>query len=128
MEKPGTDLAFEIPAGATPLSDITKVPIRWCAFSLWRKVPEDEGKDFEQRIDLVSPQGKLVVSATPLNFAMTHNFHRLTTHFSGFPVGDAGDYMVNLMFGEKGKELSQKASYPISVSLTPSAEAEPSKQ
>lgn len=108
----------EIPPGALPVEDFTNLPIRWSAFALLKKVPEDEGKNYEQRVELVSPRGEILVKSNPLQFSMTHTFHRLTTHFSGLPANQSGEYTIKFFLGESGKELTERASYPLDVTFS----------
>jgi hypothetical protein len=104
-----------VQAGAVPAN--TGIPIRWAAFALWRKAPEDEGKKFVQICELIKPNGE---SSTKQNitFQMTHTFHRNTTQIQNFPIDQEGEYLLKLFLSEEDSAPTLIAEYPISVKYT----------
>jgi len=112
----------KIPRGAEPLTQLTSLPIRWAAFALWRRLPGDQGKEFEQRVEVVAPSGAISIKTKPLRVTITNEFHRVSSHISGFPIGEQGDYLVKLFFGESGADLPEVASYPIGVTIESKSE------
>ena len=70
--------------------------VRWSIFSMWLREPEDdEGKDFHQTIEIVSPDDRVLLSnKMTFKFSGTARTHRLTLHVGGFPVATVGDYAI----------------------------------
>ncbi|MBI3894971.1 MAG: hypothetical protein HY313_03480 [Acidobacteria bacterium] len=113
---PKIDGPADVPQGPGYLVKEPTIPIRWCAFSLWRKLPDDENKGFEQVVQLLTPSGKESFNIS-LSFKMEHKFHRNTAYVNNFPVGEAGDYLLRLFLKGPEGELLEKAVYPISVEV-----------
>lgn len=104
------------------------IPIRWVAFSLWKRVPEDKGKKFVQVCELISPSGKSVGGRHPGEFEMTAGFHRHTVNIHGFPINEQGDYVLRLSLIEDDGEAKVIKEYPISVvHVPPDVKEEPAK-
>jgi hypothetical protein len=99
--------AFEIPVN-------TGIPIRWAAFALWRRVPEDEGKRFVQICELIKPNGESSTKQS-LNFQMTQNFQRNTIHIQNFPIDQEGDYLLKLFLVEEDSSPTLITEYPLTV-------------
>jgi hypothetical protein len=97
------------------LPEDARLPWKWIVFSLWRKEEGDEGKAFEQNVQLVSPSGKPgVENIAP--FVMQKTSHRIKLGYRELPIGEFGVWSVNLSFREVGVgEWKQVTSYPIGV-------------
>ena len=109
------ELTVSIPPDVQIPAD-AKVPMQWYGFSLWQKQPGDEGKRYEQQIELTGPDGGIVVSASS-QFEMTAPAHRILSIFPGFPVGQFGEYMLRLYLREEkeSEEKKEVASFPLTV-------------
>lgn len=90
------------------------IPLHWVAFAMWRKLPEDDGKQYTQFCELVRPSGKPSAKAS-LKFEMTKGFQRNTININGFPVDEEGDYHLKLLLQEADKEPVFITEYPISI-------------
>ena len=89
--------------------------MRWSLVSYWLKLPEDEGKQYEQRTLLLSPDGEERGEVT-LKFELTGSRHRNTIRVFGFPVTTAGNYLAKLSIREVGsQDWVEVTDYPISV-------------
>jgi len=88
--------------------------LHWVAFAMWRKLPEDDGKQYTQFCELVRPSGKPSAKAS-LKFEMTKGFQRNTININGFPVDEEGDYHLKLLLQEADKEPVFITEYPISI-------------
>jgi len=107
----------EIPKGAVVVEG-KALPMRWAIFALWRKTAEDDGKDYVQICDLISPSGKRPVHAS-LQFSITHSFQRNIMNVVRFPIDEQGNYLLKLYLAEKDKEPTLVTTYPISVAHIP---------
>lgn len=94
----------------------TSVPLRWSTLALWVKTHEDEGKTYEQQVELLSPTGKVLLSQT-LEFVMTKKFHRNTGRIFGFPVAGFGDHVLRLSLRTVGdnEEFTTIAEFPLPI-------------
>jgi len=109
------ELTISVPPDVQIPAD-AKVPMQWYGFSLWQKQPGDEGKRYEQQIELADPDEGIVVSASS-QFELTAPAHRILAIFSGFPVGQFGEYMLRLYLREEkeSEEKREVASFPLTV-------------
>jgi hypothetical protein len=106
--------ALTIPPPPADAENI-QLPLRWQLVSFWRKLPEDEGKIFQQQTLLVSPDGKEIAPSI-LEFSMSGTGHRNNVRVFGFPASPPGDYFARLFIREVGQnDWLQVAEYPISV-------------
>lgn len=110
------DLAVSVPPNVQ-LPEKARAAIQWCGFTMWQRQPGEEGKRFEQEIELCGPDGEVITSRTS-QFEMIHAFYRVTSVFVGFPVGQFGPYTLKLYLREDkdGEEKREVGSFPLSVS------------
>lgn len=102
--------------------DTIVAPVSWSAFALWYRLPEDEGVDYEQRIQLVAPSGKILLEqVTP--FRMTKAYHRNTHRSFGLPVAAAGEYILRLSIRRVGDEFNTVSEFPWPIQRVTSAAA-----
>ena len=107
---------IELPAAVQSLPVDAGVPMRWHVLTMWKKEPGDETREFEQRVQLVAPSGRVVVDGT-LGFRVTERSHRNRMVVQGFPVYEAGDYILKLSLREAGEAVWRDlAEYPMFVS------------
>jgi len=94
-----------------------QVPLRWAVLTLWYKTAGDEGSTYEQKIELVSPSGKVLLSQAT-EFVMTRRSHRNTTNVFGFPIAGIGDHTLRLSLraSSSGESFQRIAEYPLFVS------------
>lgn len=95
-------------------------PHRWFVVAMWHKVPEDLDADFEQRIALVDPSGKIRIEAfNEIAFDPQKSIHRTIGEMSGFPVSPQGVYTLQLYVRKKqGEDVWSEnpvSSYPLLV-------------
>ncbi|MBI3909531.1 MAG: hypothetical protein HY320_01190 [Armatimonadetes bacterium] len=103
------------PDGPLPADAVSPVP--WTMLAEWLRSPEDEGKTFEQRTQVVMPDGTEKGEAT-IRFSMTARRHRNKTNVNGFPMGQEGEYILRLSLREvaEGACWQVVAEYPVLVS------------
>lgn len=92
------------------------LPIRWAAFALWYRLPEDEGQTYEQKVELVSPSGKVLISQSQ-EFLMVKTTHRNTGNVFGFPIVGTGEYTLRLFLRKitGGSEFRLLAEHPLAI-------------
>lgn len=116
----------KIPTDDEPVS----LPLRWSIFTLWRRTSADEGVTYEQRAELISPSGKVLVAQTA-EFVMVKANHRHTGRIFGFPVTGVGEYSLRLSLRalKEGEEYSVMAEYPLTIDVDLSvADSTPANQ
>ena len=86
----------EVPADA-------KVPNPWDILTFWRNSPEDAGKEFEQRTQLLLPNGETSVEAI-ISFSGASRSQRNVINVTGVPVGQAGECFLQLWLREVGMD------------------------
>ncbi len=99
-----------------PIPSRAVAPIQWSAVSSWLGLPEDAGKRFEQRVQLITPDQMEAISAV-VPFEMTMRTHHVMTSINAFPVSQTGELILRLQIHEVGEshEWETVAEYPILV-------------
>jgi hypothetical protein len=90
------------------------IPIRWAAFAMWRKLPEDGDKTFTQICELLKPNGESSAKQS-MTFKMTQNFQRNTVQFHNFPIDQEGDYPLRFFLQEGDGEPRLISEYPVQI-------------
>jgi hypothetical protein len=105
----------QVESPAPPSTNVA-VALTWFAVALWQRLPEDEGKTYEQRTYLVQPDGSKTLEGSA-SFRLTERTHRVLSRTHGFPISQAGDYLLTLALREKdaGEEWVTMAEFPIRV-------------
>lgn len=107
------EVSVEVPE--PPLG--TMAALKWDAFSLWLKTPDDAGRSYEQRVALFDPSGHPtgIEGSAPLNFGDKLTLRNIATVF-GFPISATGRYLLKLWLYEKGQPPKEHISeFPILV-------------
>lgn len=94
-----------------------KVQTPWAAVAVWLRVPEDEGKTFEQLVEIVPPDSEPVGGAHH-QFQIQTRTHNIGVNGDSFPTKGEGEHMVRLSFREANGEWQVVAEYPIYVAYT----------
>lgn len=100
----------------------------WGAVTTWLRLPDDENKAYEQKIDVLSPNGD-VSGESVVPFVMNRRSHQNAVSVNGFPVGIQGEYKVRLWLREtqhQDQPWTIIADYPVEV--THIAEESPSTE
>jgi hypothetical protein len=105
------------PEGEVPPDALA--PVRWGVMAYWRREGEVDGViEFEQRIDVLRPDGELVTGGTNVFKVSSKNLnYRNTLNLDIMPVGLAGDILVKLRLRQTNPETEWRdiAEYPILV-------------
>jgi hypothetical protein len=120
---------FNVEGETAPSADApVSLPLRWSTFTFWLKEDNDEGRTYEQRIDLLSPSGSLLLSQTA-EFVMTARRHRNSSTSFGFPITGPGRYVLRLTLRDTSADAGDVVTeYPIFVDVAtpPGQQATPS--
>ena len=97
------------------------LPLPWMTLSFWRRIEGEEDKNFEERLQVISPNGE-VYAEDVVAFNMHKLNHRVRHTIIGIRVGIAGDTLVRLSVRAKdnNEEWRQVAEFPIHVRHLPS--------
>ncbi|HLK59028.1 MAG TPA: hypothetical protein VKU00_20880 [Chthonomonadaceae bacterium] len=92
------------------------LPLSWEISTVWYQIPEDVGRTFEQRVQLIGPDGTSLVEVQA-TFQMGYRTQRNLGVVPGFPVGQAGEYQLRLSLREaqNDQNWTMVAEYPILV-------------
>jgi hypothetical protein len=106
------------------------IAVPWGIVTIWLRKPEDEGKNYEQRIEVILPSGQ-VHGGIVQSFSMTLRTHQVTTKGESFPMGSPGEYLFRLSLRDVGEENEWQivSDYPVEIQhvedLSSSGEAAP---
>jgi hypothetical protein len=119
----------QINLGRSPHGEIPEdlgVPIKWNLVTLWRNDPEETGKVFEQRVEVIAPNGQRTLDAT-VEFQLTSRGHRTNVEVQGMAVGQPGDHICRLSLREAGKKTrwTKVAEYSLIISHAGPETAQP---
>lgn len=92
------------------------VGIRWSAVAVWWKLPEDEGRSFEQSVIVMSPDGE-EMGGISHSFQMKLRSGRISVNGRSFPTRGEGEHMVRLSLREAKEDAKWETitEYPIFV-------------
>jgi hypothetical protein len=98
-----------------PMPENAIMPRQWVIFTLWYRLPEDEGREFVQTCELKAPSGRILLSGD-IAFRMTTIAHRNTMNVAGLPV-TPGQYELSVYLSEKDtvKDRELHGTYPLVV-------------
>lgn len=107
---PVADQSEQIPKDAV-------IPFEWGIVTAWLRTPYDEGKQFEQRIEVVLPNSQVIGTSAAVPFSMTRRTHQNAIKGETFPAGIAGEYTFRLWLREagEGNEWQVISEYPIEI-------------
>lgn len=99
-----------------PIPPDAAIPFDWSVVTAWVRSPEDEGKTFEQRIEIHMPDGTTTGEAVT-TFKVSARSHSNTINGNAFPVGQVGEYQIQLWLREvaEGEDWEHIADYPFEV-------------
>jgi len=100
--------------GAMPAN--AALSLTWEITTLWQQLPEDSNKTFEQRTELLAPNGDSLVEVQAV-FQMNYRTQRNFGLVPGLPVGQAGEHRLRLSLREAntGGAWITVAEFPILI-------------
>jgi hypothetical protein len=109
MEQLTVNVTSPVPANA-------QIPFNWTIVTLWTKTPDDEEKTFEQRTEVILPDGSTFLSAV-VSFNLSKQSHRNIVDIFGYPISQEGQHIIRLYIRESGKskEWNFQAEYPVKL-------------
>ncbi len=91
------------------------IPLKWFVYSLWLKEPGDEGKTFEQFVDISFP-GERSIKSEIIEFRITKERHRNVILMPTFPVTPPGLASIKLNLREHGQQdWILRGDYPLEI-------------
>jgi hypothetical protein len=110
-----TNIDVPVPAGETVPED-ARTFLNWGAVAVWSRSEEEEDLPFEQRIDLLLPNGRIDILDSIVEFSLGEGFHRNLVTIQGFPIGFEGTCRLRLGYRHKGEEdWSIVSQFPVKV-------------
>jgi hypothetical protein len=99
-----------------PLPEPITIPVKMTVCVVWLREPEDEDKLFEQRVEIVLPEGQ-ALGESLVRFGIPDRSHVNTVKFLSFPVSTPGVYQVRLSLRETngGDNWRFIADYPMQI-------------
>ena len=118
-------------SGTSKLPPDAAAAMQWSAIAQFQRLPEDEGKEFEFRVDLITPSKTSALSFTGL-FDISRPNHRVVLNVTGFPIGELGTYTLTLSLrdrsvGRDWNNWKKRAEYDILLQHTDERSAEPAR-
>jgi hypothetical protein len=108
-------ITVSVPEGTTVPEDAS-APLRWYALAQWYGGAEDQGKQYEQRLRVITPSGRVAIDSVT-SFAMTEPVVRNIGVVQGFPVGETGQCSLVVSLRETGQDRMWQDidEYPLTV-------------
>lgn len=106
-------ITTQVPVGTT-VPENAVAPLQWSVATLWQHQPEDNGRQYEQRVQLVLPNGNQVAEVA-LPFEMAAPLVRNVATIRGFPISQPGDCSLVLSLRRAGGEWEEIAAFPLTV-------------
>lgn len=102
--------------GADP-DESTKVPISWVAMVQWMRLLDDADREFEIRLQLIQPDGRIALEGTNVFSMEKQPMLRTPFNVAGFPVSQAGVSELHLSIREPAVagDWVEVATYPIEI-------------
>jgi hypothetical protein len=97
-------VTVQVPARAEVPTD-ARAPKEWHCIAIWQRVAGDTGQAFEQRLELVAPDGTVVVTV-PHVFQMDARIHRVAIKGDGLPVAPEGEYAFRVSVRAAGPDAT----------------------
>jgi hypothetical protein len=105
---PGAPKNKEIPANAVG-------PTNWCAYSLWKPLPDEEGVEFSQATQILWPD-KTEFLKRSIQFRFpSHKSHNVAINLSGFPIGQTGQVTINIWLERDSQRIGDIHSWAVEV-------------
>jgi len=98
-----------------PIPANSVFPMKWAIFASWQRQEGEENKEFEQRCDLLSEEGKNLVTAN-LQFRLPKRFGRILMQMLGFPL-QQGQCTIKMYLRETDpmSDWREIAEYPLKL-------------
>jgi hypothetical protein len=97
--------------------------LSWEHLTVWQPGPDDEGQEYEQRLEIVRPD-RGVAADVRQRFAMPGRPLRVRGSVVGFPADVEGDYVLRLSLRHvlDADVWQRMGEYPVTVRHVPQAE------
>lgn len=113
-----TKLKILLPAQQEEIPANAVAPKEWAVFTSWDRLPEDDGREFNQCLQVKYPDGKLFFENRELKFKMKEGERQHNAvSILGFPLGQKGDYQVSMWLEENGIVAIEPANIRLEVEI-----------
>jgi hypothetical protein len=112
-------LTVQIPKDK-PAPPDTVFPMKWSILTLWQRQEGDEGREFEEKCELLSGEGKSLISAS-IRFKFVGEAHsRVIMEIVGFPL-QLGQCEIKMYLRDTDatSEWREVADYPVRLQVEP---------
>ena len=103
---------------AEELEPNASLPFRWIAVATWCRTEElTEPVYYNSRFDLIAPDGQALMGGS-VDFIVSNEFinFRNTVNFPLIPIGQAGVYLLRLIYKKStSEEWEQAGEFPIHI-------------
>jgi hypothetical protein len=93
--------------------------LTWNIFTMWLQEPEHDEREYQQRVTLIDPLGRIRIEAIS-SFRFEKPIHRVAGVVEVVPVWPSGRYSMNLQLKLKDDAADwgeYVASYPLDISV-----------
>jgi hypothetical protein len=104
--------------GAPPPPSNAAIPMMWAVVSIFKALPGDVGKTFEQRTTMEDGSATVLFQGPVAEFRLNQEgaSHRIISQVNGMHIGTAGARLLKCYLREKGAaDWCEVANYPMSV-------------
>jgi hypothetical protein len=108
-----------------PFPPNAQAGIRWNVLALWLADDSDGSGQYYERCVLLAPDGTKKIEVHD-EFVMERRYHRSNLTIFGFPIDQAGDYILTLELRQNEAEFTEVARFPITLSHIKSVSFAPS--
>jgi hypothetical protein len=110
------ELKVQVPKDK-PVPPNASFPMKWAVLTMWQRQEGEEDKEFEEKCDLLSEEGKNLITATS-NFKFAKRFHRVLIQMIGFPL-QPGQCKIKIYLRETvaTSEWKEIAEYPLRLDI-----------
>ena len=115
-----TQFTVSIPIGMENVPSNAAVPKEWAICSSWDWEPADEGKEYNQIIQILYPDGKSFVDRQETKFVMQPDIkQQIKAPMMGFPIGQQGTYLVRMWLEHAGRVIVEPRPIRLELKYEP---------
>lgn len=109
------NVTLTVPKGVSVPKE-TEIPLHWLIFTQWSKLAQEINQSFEQRVQLVAPNGEIKFTSVD-HLPQNTLFQRHVVRVTKFPVTYEGEYILHLSIrsNQSNQQWQMAGWYPITV-------------
>ena len=103
-----------LPAGV-PVPEGLIIPFRWFLYCQWNTESDDRGREFEQRIEVITPDGEAPLQDV-VRFRITERMHHVSSQIDLLPVSYPGDLRIKVSWrAVEATDWEVGGEYPLEI-------------